>query len=116
MVQWLGHHALSAKGPGSIPDGISPPLVLCRVRHARTRSRLQEVPTLENFNYSLWLRGKESAYNAGDIGDLGWEDPLEEGMATHSSILGKFLENQMDRGAWQATIQRVAKSWTRLSN
>ena len=29
--------------------------------------------------------------NAGDIGDtgsiLGWEDPLEEGMATHSSIL-----------------------------
>ena len=28
--------------------------------------------------------GKESAWNAGD---LGWEDPLEEGMATHSSIL-----------------------------
>ena len=56
---------------------------------------------------------KESTCYAGD---LGWEDPLEEGMATHSSILGKFLENQMDRGAWQATIQRVAKSWTRLSN
>ena len=28
--------------------------------------------------------GKESAYNAGD---LGWEDPLEEGKAIHSSIL-----------------------------
>ena len=28
--------------------------------------------------------GKESACN---VGDLGWEDPLEEGMATHSSIL-----------------------------
>ena len=27
---------------------------------------------------------KESACN---VGDLGWEDPLEEGMATHSSIL-----------------------------
>ena len=25
--------------------------------------------------------------NAGNTGDLGWEDPLEEGMATHSSIL-----------------------------
>ena len=35
--------------------------------------------------------GKESACIAGDIGDsvssLGWEDPPEEGMATHSSIL-----------------------------
>ena len=30
---------------------------------------------------------KESACNAGDLGlILGWEDPLEEGMATHSSI------------------------------
>ena len=34
---------------------------------------------------------KESAYSAGDTGDmgsvLGREDPLEEGMATHSSVL-----------------------------
>ena len=25
-----------------------------------------------------------------------------------------YLENPMDRGAWQATVPRVAKSWTRL--
>ena len=25
--------------------------------------------------------------NAGDAGDTGWEDALEKGMATHSSIL-----------------------------
>ena len=32
--------------------------------------------------------GKESAYNSGDLGSiLGQEDPLEKGMATHSSIL-----------------------------
>ena len=30
------------------------------------------------------LTGKESAHRAGD---LGWEDPLEKGTATHSSIL-----------------------------
>ena len=31
---------------------------------------------------------KESAYNAGDLGSiLGWEDPLEKGMAAHSCIL-----------------------------
>ena len=38
--------------------------------------------------------GKESTRNAGD---LGWEDPLEEGMATHSSILAWRIP--MDRGA-----------------
>ena len=30
---------------------------------------------------------------------LGWEDPLEEGMATHSSVLAWRI--LMDRGAWQ---------------
>ena len=44
------------------------------------------------------------------VASLGWEDPLEEGMATHSSILA--LENPMDRGAWWATVHGVAKSWT----
>ena len=41
---------------------------------------------------------------------LGWEDPLEEGMAIHSSILAWRIP--MDRGAWQATVHRVAKSRT----
>ena len=32
--------------------------------------------------------GKESSCNAGDLGlILGWEDPLEKGMASHTSIL-----------------------------
>ena len=44
---------------------------------------------------------------------LGQEDPLEEGMATHSSILA--WKNPMDRGASWVTMHRVAKSWTRLS-
>ena len=42
------------------------------------------------------------------VRSLGWEDPLEEGMATHSSILAWRIP--MDRGAWQATVhgsQRV---------
>ena len=41
---------------------------------------------------------------------LGWEDPLEKGMATHFSI--SCLENPMDRGAWWATIYEVTKSRT----
>ena len=46
------------------------------------------------------------------VQSLGWEDPLEEGMATHSSILAWRIP--MDRGAWRATVHGVAKSWTRL--
>ena len=35
-----------------------------------------------------WLKSKESSCNAGDLGSIpGSEDPLEEGMATHSSFL-----------------------------
>ena len=41
---------------------------------------------------------------------LRWEDFLEEGMATHSSILAWRIP--MDRGAWQATVHEVAKSQT----
>jgi len=48
------------------------------------------------------------------VQSLGQEDPLEEGMATHSSILAWRIP--MDRGAWQAAVHGVAKSKTRLSN
>ena len=49
----------------------------------------------------------------------GWEDPLEEGMATHPSILAWRIpqtENPMDQGAWWTTVHRVAKSQTQLSD
>ena len=59
--------------------------------------------------------GKESTCNVGDLGVVpGWEDPPEEGMATHSSILAWRIP--MDRGAWQATVQGITKSWTQLSD
>ena len=42
------------------------------------------------------------------------EDPLEEGMAAHSSILAWRIP--MDRGAWRAAVHGVTKSQTQLSN
>ena len=45
------------------------------------------------------------------VQSLGWEDPLEKGMATHSSS----LENPMGRRAWLAIVLGVAKSWTQLT-
>jgi len=44
---------------------------------------------------------------------LGWGNPLEEGMATHCSVLAWRI--LMHRGAWQATVHGVTKSRTRLS-
>ena len=59
--------------------------------------------------------GKESTCSMGELGSVpGWDDPLEEGMATHSSML--VLENPMDRGAWRATVYGVTQSQTQLSN
>ena len=41
------------------------------------------------------------------VQSLGREDPPEEEMANHSSILA--WRNPMDRGTWQATVRRVTK-------
>ena len=53
--------------------------------------------------------GKETAHSAGDLGlTLDWEDSLEEGMATHSSLLAWRIPG----GAWRATVHGVAESET----
>ena len=48
------------------------------------------------------------------VWSLGWEDSLEKETANLSR--NSVLEKSMDRGAWQATVHGVAKSWTWLSN
>ena len=44
------------------------------------------------------------------IRSLSWEDPLDKGMATHSSILAYKIPR--DRGTWQAAVHGVEKSQT----
>ena len=47
------------------------------------------------------------------VRSLGWEDPLEEGMATHSSLLAWRI--LMDKGAWRLQYmgsQRVRHNWS----
>ena len=46
------------------------------------------------------------------VGSLAWEDPLEEGMETHSSILAWTIPWTEDPGRLQSI--GVTKSWTRL--
>ena len=45
---------------------------------------------------------------------LGWEDPLEEGLATHSNILAWRIPT--DRGAWLARVHGATKSQTQLND
>ena len=58
--------------------------------------------------------GKESACNVGDLGlipGLG----RSAGVGLGYPLQDSCLQNPMDRGAQWATVHRVAKSWTRLS-
>ena len=48
------------------------------------------------------------------VRSLDWEDPLEKGIATHSSILAWRI--LMDTGAWRAIVHGVAKNQTWLSD
>ena len=42
------------------------------------------------------------------VQSLDWKDPMKNGYPLQYS----YLENPMDRGAWQAMVYGVAKSWT----
>ena len=56
---------------------------------------------------------KESACSAGDSGSIpGWGRSSGEGNGFPTSVF--LLENSMDRGAWWATVHKIAKSQTRL--
>ena len=48
------------------------------------------------------------------VQSLSWEGPLEEGMATRSSILAWIIS--MHKGVWQDTVHGVTKSQTQLSD
>ena len=66
-----------------------------------------------------WFCGKESTCWCKKtqemwVRSLGQADPLEEEIATHSSVLA--WGSPMDRGAWRATVCRVAEIQTWLSD
>ena len=51
--------------------------------------------------------------NVGDVSSVpGWGRCPGEGNG--NPLQYSCLENSMDRGAWRATVHRVAKSWTQM--
>ena len=61
--------------------------------------------------------GKESSCNAGDTGHAGWISGFgrSPGGGNGNTLSHSCLKNPMERGAWWAAVQRLVKSWTRLS-
>ena len=95
--------ACNAGGPGSIPgsgrspgEGIGYPLQYSWA--SLVAQTVKNLPAMQE----TWVQS------------LGWKDPLEEGMATHSTVLGWRI--LMNRGAWQAAVPGVTKSRTGLSD
>ena len=75
------HETHSIPGSGSSPgDEIGYPLYYSSA--SLVAQMVKNIPAIQE----TWIRS------------LGWEDPLEEGMATHSSILAWRIPK--DRGAW----------------
>ena len=58
------------------------------MRADETHGNVGELFLVRSLGFPGGSAGKESTCNAGDLGSIpGWEDPLEKGTATHSSIL-----------------------------
>ena len=59
---------------------------------------------------------KNTHANAGDIRDMGSIPGLGRSLGEgHGNPLQhSCLENTMERGAWQPTVHKVIKSWTKL--
>ena len=75
----------------------------------------ETLPTPVFLGFPDGSNSEESACNVGEqVWFLGWEDPAEEDIATHSSIPAWRIP--MDGGAWRATVRGVAKSPTQLRN
>ena len=59
--------------------------------------------------------GKASACSAGDLGSIPGLG-RSPGEGNGNPLQHPCLENRMDRGAWWATVHRVSRSQTRLSD
>ena len=82
--------------------------------HYRSEYLYANAVTLDFLHSSV---SKASACNAGDLGSiLGWEDPMENEMATHSSILAWRIPWSEESGGLQSIgLKRVRHGWVTVT-
>ena len=93
VVQWLRLHTPNAGDPGSTPG------------------QGTKIPQSQFLGFPGSSAGEESACNVGDLDSIPGLG-RSPGGGNDKSLQYSCLENPMDRGAWQAPVHRVAKSWT----
>ena len=65
--------------------------------------------------FPRWLSGKESTFQAGDLGSLPGSG-RSPGEGNGNPLQNSCLENPMDRGAWRATVHGGARRQALPSN
>jgi len=109
MVPWFRLWTCTAGGVGSIlGQGISVP-------HPMQWGQKSIWNWVDFAGLRRWLSAKESSANARDEGLLPGLG-RSPGEGNGNPLQHSWLENPIDRGAWQATVHRVAKSPTWLSD
>ena len=134
VVQWIRLHTSSVGDTGSIPSQVTkiPHATQCGQKKKKSYPNIPILSWLKIPNSSNGLQtslyhsialphgsaGKETACNAGDTGDMGSipESRRSLGEGNGNPLQYSCLGKPIDRGAWRATVQRVRKSQTRLSN
>ena len=93
-------------------DGICHLYLSCFLKCGTTKS-IKLDTSIQKAGLPWWLSSEESASqpaNTGDMGSIpGSGRSPEEGSG--NPLQYSCLENPMDRGAWQATVHGVPKSW-----
>ena len=87
------HDSQIRSGLSESPNSTVNDIVFVRVRPPLGAQMVKNLPAM----WETWVRS------------LGWEDPLEEGMGTHSSTLAWRIP--VGRGAWRAKVHG-AQPWT----
>ena len=87
----------------------------CDLLDSGLEVRFQPVTIILSHSITGGSDGEEFAFNVGDLSLLpgSRRSPGEGNAYPHQN---SYLEDSMDRGAWQATVHVVAKSWIWLSN
>ena len=102
--------------PGTGEPGGLPSMGSHRVRHDWSDLAAAAVANTHRGASQVELVVKNTPANAGDVREEGLipGSGRSSGKGHVNPLQYSFLENPMDRGAWRATIHRVAQSWTWL--
>ena len=105
---WLWLHAFTAENVCSISGWGTKLLQAMRHGQNYIHTYINGLP--------LWLSGKESTWQCRRPGEAGLipESGRSPGRGYGNPLQYSCQENPIDRGAWQAVVDGVTKSWTRL--